>query len=121
METITATELQLLECFAVEPKLLDADVPWFYNDALYQCEVEGLEISFAVQPSCRDVRLIVSRGKKCLFELNAVDVADVQVIDEFGVDAVIVLLNERSCLRIQLRPDFEITQEFESATYGGAG
>ena len=112
---MTATELQLLECFGVEPRLLDPNDPWSYNDALYVVEIDGLSISFAVQPSYRDVRFIVCRGEKRLYELNAVGVADVRVIEETGVDTFEVLLTAGSWMRVQLRPAFEITQGFESA------
>ena len=115
---ITVTELQLLECFGVEPTLLDANCPWSYNDALYVVEVDGLSISFALQPSYRDVRIIVSRDGKRIFELNAVGVADVRVIEEKGVDAVEVQLTARSWLRVRLRPGFEITQGFECSASG---
>jgi hypothetical protein len=63
MSIITATELQLLECFGVDPKLLDPNDPWSYNDAFYVVEIDGLSVSFAVQPSYRDVRLIVTTAK----------------------------------------------------------
>jgi hypothetical protein len=87
---------------------------WFYNDAAYATEVDGLSVSFAVQPAYRDVRLIVWRGERRLFELNAVGVADVRVIDEHGVDAVELELTAKSWVRVQLRPAFEVTQGFES-------
>jgi hypothetical protein len=118
MNTITATELELLACFEVEPHLLDADEPWCYNDAAYSVEVDGLSISFAVQPVYRDVRVIVHRGGQRLFEMNAVGVADVRVLDEPGVDAVAVVLSAQSSLRLQLRPTFEVTQRFDGATSG---
>src|ERR1051325_9995490 len=86
MAGITATELQMLECFGVEPRLLDPSDPWCYNDAAYLVEVEGLSISFAVQPAYRDVRIIVRRGEQRVYELNAVDVVDVLVLDELGRD-----------------------------------
>ncbi len=69
---------------------------------------------FAVQPAYRDVRLIVHRGEQRLFDLNAVGVADVRVIDERGVDAIEVRLSAESWVRMQLRPAFEITQGFRS-------
>jgi hypothetical protein len=111
--SVTATELQLLACFGVEPQLLDASVPWCYNDAAYSIELDGFSVTFAIQPSYRAVRLIVARGQQRLYELNAVGVADVRVIDEPNVDAVEVLLTESSWLLIRFRPVFEITQGFE--------
>ena len=112
MGGIKATELELLACFGVEPQLLDVDVPWCYNDAAYLVEVDGLSVSFAVQPAYRDVRLIVRRAEQRLFEFRAVGVGDVRVIDERGIDAVEVVLAEQSWLRVQLRPAFEVTQGF---------
>ncbi len=114
MDGITATELQLLACFGVEPRLRDPGVPWCYNDAAYAVEVDGLSVSFAVQPAYRDVRLIVRRGEQRLFEFNSMGVRDVRVIDEPGVDVVEVVLDERSWLRLQIRPAFEVTQGFRS-------
>ena len=112
MANITATELQLLECFGVEPLLLDAAIPWCDNDAAYSVEVDGLSVSFAVRPSYRDVRIVVNFGDRRMLEFNATSVSDLQVIDEPGVDAIEVLMNEQSWLRVQLRPAFAITQGF---------
>jgi len=111
---VTATELDLLSCFGVEPQLLDAGVPWCYNDAAYLFEADGLSVSFAVAPGYRDVRLVVRRGEQRLFELTAVGAADVRVIDERGVDAVEVVLSAESWVRVRLRPSFEVTQGFRS-------
>jgi hypothetical protein len=111
---VTATELEMLTCFGVEPRMLDVGIPWCYNDAAYSVEVDGLSVSFAVAPGYQDVRLIVRRGDERLFELNAVGVADVRVIDTPGVDAVEIVITHGSWLRLQLRPAFEITQGFRA-------
>jgi hypothetical protein len=113
MSRITAREWELLGCFGVEPQLLDPDVPWCYNDATYTVEVDGFSVSFAVQPSYLDVRLIVRRDGRRLYELNAVGVADVRVLEEPGRDVVEVRLSEREWLRVQLRPRLEMTQGFD--------
>ena len=115
MGNITATELELLSCFGVEPVLLEPDEIWYFNDSAYCVQVEGLSVSFAFQPYHRDVRIIVSRNGQRLFEFNSMGVADVKVIDEPGVDAVEVLMIERSWLRLQLQPVFEITQGYSGA------
>jgi hypothetical protein len=115
MDGITATELDLLACFGVEPELLDPGMPWCYTDAMYLVEVDGLSVSFAVQPAYRDVRLIVRRGEQRLYELNAVGVADVRVLGEPGRDLVEIQVSEHAWLRVQLRPAFEITQGFRAS------
>jgi hypothetical protein len=109
---VTATELELLACFGVEPLLLDANVPWCYNDAEYLVEVDGMTVSFTVAPGYSDVRIIVRRDDRRVFEFNSMGVRNVRVIDEPEVDAVEVALAEQSWLRLQLRPVFEITQGF---------
>jgi hypothetical protein len=116
VEGITATELQLLAYFGVEPRLLDPGVPWCYNDAVYRVEIDGYAVSFAIAPAYQDVRIIVERGERRLFEFNSVRVRDVRVIDEPGVDAAEVIMTEQSWLRLQLRPKFEITQRLAGST-----
>lgn len=110
---ITATELEMLACFGVEPRLLDAvDVPWYYNRATYEVEVDGLFVSFVLTVSSGDLTINVTRDERRLFAFKAMQVADVIAIDEPGVDAVEIILTEGSWLRMQLRPVFEITQGF---------
>ena len=101
-EVITATELQLLACFGVEPVLLDPTDPWCYNDAAYTVDVDGYSGSFAVAPAYRDVRIIVIRGDRRIFEFNSMGVRDVRVIDEPRVDAVEVLLPHRPPQQVNL-------------------
>jgi hypothetical protein len=113
MPHITATELELLTCFGVEPELRDSDIAWCYNDAAYLVEVDGWAVSFAVAPSYRDVRIVVRRAGQTIFEFNSMDVVDVRIVDEKGIDAIDVVLTERSWLRLQLGPTFEITQKFQ--------
>ncbi|MBA4188705.1 MAG: hypothetical protein C0467_11960 [Planctomycetaceae bacterium] len=112
MNEIAATELQILGCFGVEPRLRDSEVPWCYNDAAYLTEIDGLWVSFAIAPAYHDVRILVARGNQRLFEFNSMGVMDVRVIDEPGVDAVEVVLSKQAWLKLQLRPLFEITQGF---------
>ncbi len=120
-EGITATELQLLTCFGVEPRLLEPTDPWCYNDAAYVVEVDGYEVSFAVAPAYHDVRIVVRSASRRVFEFNSMGVRDVRVIDEPGVDAIEVVVAEQSWLCLQLRPAFVITQRFAVEQERGPG
>src|SRR5262245_24930808 len=110
MDSINATESQLLACFGVEPMLLDKDIPWGYNTATYRTEHEGFLVSFAIAPAYRDVEVVLTWNNKSFFEFNAKGVRDVMVIDTPGVDAVAIILSDRSWLRLQLRPRLLVTQ-----------
>jgi hypothetical protein len=60
MDGITAREWELLGCFGVEPQLLDPDVPWCYNDAVYEVEVDravGVVCRPTIVPRCATDRL----------------------------------------------------------------
>jgi hypothetical protein len=102
----------MLACFAVEPQLLDDRLPWFCNVVDYRFDVDGYSVLFSVTPNYPDIRILVRRGERRLFEFNLRAVRDVRIIDESEVDAVEVIIDGQSKLRLQLRPVFEITQEF---------
>ncbi len=113
---ITATELELLACFGVEPTLLDAGIPWCFNEATYAVEVDGIAVTFTVAPSCRDIRLTAKRGDRPLYELAAIQIEDVEVIDEHGRDALVFRLSDDENLEVQLRPTFCIRHHWERNT-----
>ncbi|MCS6866992.1 MAG: hypothetical protein RMJ56_12430 [Gemmataceae bacterium] len=101
---ISVTERQLLACFGVEPRWLDPDVAsWYYNTATYTVALDPWEIVFMIQPSCRDVRLTIRAAGQPWFDLSATAVKDIRVIDQPGVDAIEMILDERTQLRFQLR------------------
>jgi len=111
---IRATELQLLACFGVEPRWLEAGIPWYYNTATYTVALDRWQIEFVVQPSCGDVQLRIDcAGQRC-FEFSATAVWDVRVIDQPGVDAVEIVMDERSRLTLQLRPNVKMIQHFQT-------
>ncbi|HET6828242.1 MAG TPA: hypothetical protein VFH35_06165, partial [Ramlibacter sp.] len=72
MGYISAEELDLLVFFEKEPIRLDADVPWPYNEHVYEVSRGDMSLSFAVHPAHRDIRIILTREGVALYELNAV-------------------------------------------------
>jgi hypothetical protein len=114
MKTITAQEWELLSFFEVEPELLDPSVPWMYNDALYRVARNGQHLTFAVQPSCRDVRLVLSTGEKTLYELTARGVDDVLYRKDDGVETIEIRLDQRNSVLLSLKPQIQICQEWTS-------
>jgi hypothetical protein len=71
---ITAGELDLLSFFEIEPKRLDRDIPWPYNDLLYEVAQGNFALSFSVAPSVRDVRVLLKCEGELIYELNAVGI-----------------------------------------------
>ena len=112
MPIVTVTELELLEFFGVLPKLRDPDDPWPYNDALYEVQYGGnLSLSFALAPSYKDVRLMLSfRGTK-VYELNATAVQDVKHRREGERESLEIKINEQDSLFLFLAPNIELLHQ----------
>ena len=114
MREISVTELQLLSCLGVEPELSDPTVAsWYYNTATYRVQLDRCDVVLVLQPASRDLQLTINVNGQRSFELTAMTVHDVRVIDEQGVDALEIVLDARSQLILQLRPRLEIIQQFQ--------
>jgi hypothetical protein len=108
VQGITATDLDLLTFFEVEPKPRDPDVPWPYNDLLYEATRGEFHISCAVAPAYKDVRLILSINGSKLYELNAVGVNDVRSEKDASGELLEIIISSRDSLTLRLRPEVSI-------------
>ena len=115
-EVISAEELQLLSFFEVEPKKRDQDVPWPYNDFLYELVRGDLHLSCAIAPSYKDVRVKLKRAGSTVYELNAMDIEDVRYYNEKGREVLAFVINERETLWLRLKPEISITHEVKRET-----
>jgi len=100
----SATELELLTFFEAYPELDDPSGTWFYSDALYRVFRDGMELSFALNPAALDVRIVFRRGEHRLYELNAVDVADVRYLLDGTRETLEVALTPTDRLLLRLKP-----------------
>jgi hypothetical protein len=91
----------------------EPDKPWWYTDSTYKTQADGLKVTFTVQPSHHDIEFIAIRDNRPLYELKAIGVEDVRVLDSPGCDVFEIWLSKKEWLRIQLRPRFGITHGFE--------
>jgi hypothetical protein len=114
MNEITATELDLLACFGVEPELRDPNVPWQYNRATYLLDVDGWAVSFTIEPSCHELLLTLHHGGQRVLEFAANSFTDMRVVDVPGRDAIEVQLSERGWFMLQVRPTVEVVQAYGS-------
>lgn len=112
MKTITAQEWELLSFFEVEPELLDSGEPWVFNGALYRVIHDDVVLTFAVQPSYRDVRLALAVNGQTTYELSAMGVDDVLYRKEDGVETIEIRLEERHSVLLSLKPHLKISQKW---------
>jgi len=116
VNVIKAEEIELLSFFEVEPKRLDKDVPWPYNDFLYEIQRGDLSLSFSVAPAYKDIRIILKKGEIQLYELNAVGVEDIRYHNDKGREAVEIVINKTDRLWLRVKPEIKFTHEIKEKT-----
>ncbi len=114
MPTITAEEWEVLGFFGVEPSKLDEDIAWPYNDFLYVVSQGDLSLSCAIAPGYKDVRIVLEREGLRLFELNAVGVKDLIVINDKSQERMEIEMSDKQKVTLTLRPHIQIAQHFTS-------
>lgn len=82
-------------------------------DSTYRTEAAGFNVTFKVHPSYKDIEFVAVRDDRPLYELKAIGVEDVCVLDFPGCDVFEIWLSKKEWLRIQLRPRFGIGHGFE--------
>jgi len=107
-QAITASDLDLLSFFEVEPKPRDSDIPWPYNDFLYETTRGEFQISFAVAPAYRDVHFVLALNGRTLYELTAVGVDDVRYEKDGSGELLEVMVSSSESLTLRLRPEVSI-------------
>jgi len=120
MNYVSVEELELLTFFGVEPKRLDANVPWPYNDFLYEVDQGEMSLSFALAPAYRDVRIVWKSGSVALYELNAVGVEDVRYHNDSGRETIEVVISQRDKLWLRILPKIQIGHEAKERGSGQA-
>jgi hypothetical protein len=111
MKSISAEPWQLLSFFESEPELLDPAEHWCFNDAACKTRDGVVELSFAVAPAHRDVRIILQQDGHVLYELNAMGVRDVAFTKEYGIEELHVAITADEKIVLRVKPRISITHK----------
>lgn len=111
MSELSVTELDLLTFFEVEPKRVDPDDPWPYNDFLYENTFGGTDVSFSLAAAYKDVRLILKRSRHVVYELNAMGLHDVCYHSDAGRESLELIFSDKTRLLLFLKPEVSILHE----------
>ena len=110
---LSVDEFGLLNFFTVIPVQRDEDVPWVYNDSQYEIMRGQNQLSFAIAPAYRDVRIRLRANGVLLYELNAMGVADVKIHNDKGHEWLEVVASERHSIRLRIGPEISINEKLE--------
>lgn len=111
---VSATEIELLSFFGCEPIGRDEGEVWLYNDNLYQTAREGVDLSFALAPACRDVRLRLEVGGHLVYEMNACAVDDVTCLQKDGIETLVIDTAPRARLLVTIDPAITLHEEIDN-------
>ena len=116
MSDISASELDLLTFFEVEPTLLDKAESWIYNDALYEIRKGEVDLSFAVSPCNKDVRIMLKCGGTVMYELNSMALEDVKYHNDDGNEFLEIVILSTDKLLLKLKPAISLSHIVDSKT-----
>ena len=108
MPSISASELDLLSFFGTEPKRLDPDVAWPYNEFLYELQVAHILLAFSIEPASRDVRMVLKAGPAILYELAATGLKDVRYHNDSGRETLEISVSDGDTLWLKVAPSIEL-------------
>lgn len=111
MSEISASELDLLTFFEVEPTFLDPKEPWPYTDAAYSVKRGNYALSFAVMPAYKDVRIILKIDDVIVYEINALGVKDVRYHEDKGRETLEVVISDTDLLFLRLKPSISLLHQ----------
>jgi hypothetical protein len=76
--SLSIDEYDLVHFFSALPRQMDEGVPRVYNDSVYEASDSRLHLSFAIALAVQDVKVLVMIGGTCVYDRNAISVADLR-------------------------------------------
>jgi hypothetical protein len=108
MSGISAEEWELVSFFEVQAEYADPSDPWPYTDALFRVSRGAVELSFAVTPADKDVRIILKVADSIAYELNAMTVVDVRYRREGKQEFLDVIFDTDNVLTLSVKPEIKL-------------
>lgn len=105
---LSIDEFDLLSFFEAEPALLESDIPWAYNDSVYEVGDARCTVSFGITPSAKDVTVLLKLDGALVYELHAVGVEDVRCHNDKGRESLEIVISARSSIWLRVKPTISI-------------
>jgi hypothetical protein len=118
LPTLSVDEFALLNFFGAIPVQSEDDVPWIYNDSLYEVTTGQTHVAFAVAPAYHDVRIRLQVSGALLYELNAMGIEDVRVHNDKGREWLEVVVSQRQSIRRGIAPEISLTERLDDPAGG---
>ena len=104
-------EFSLLSLFECDPKLLDSNVSYFYNEATYEFNNSANErFVVSICPSYSDIKIQVyaTDNNELLSLLDFKDVANIEILSDKKEESKIRIYIEGGLIKINFKPRFKV-------------
>lgn len=111
--------LALLSLFECEPKLLDENVPFFYNDIIYEFSNYNNErFVVSICPSYSDIKIqvYIVENNELLSTLNFKNVDSIEILADRKDESKIMIKIKNGSIKINFKPRFKVFIDFENYT-----
>ncbi len=103
-------EWEALAFFGADPVSRAYGTEWFDSDSVYAVARADLNLSCAIHPIHRDVRLILRLGENVVFEWNAQGLDDICYIEEKNHTILKFISSDRDYTSLQVQPEIRIAR-----------
>jgi hypothetical protein len=108
-------ELSLLSLFECEPKLLDDNIPYFYNEATYEFDNSADErFIVTISPANSDIRIQVHsiNGNELTSLLEFRNADEIEILLDDKEESEMLIKTDLYSVRINFKPRFKIFLDF---------
>jgi hypothetical protein len=102
--SLSIQEWQLLSFFEVEPRLIDRDVPWAFNTAVYDATVGAYRVTLTIAPAYSDFQLQVRSADSTLLDISAKGITDIRYVKSSAGEIIEFLVRPKHLIELRLRP-----------------
>jgi hypothetical protein len=110
-KSLSIEEVELLSFFEVEPTACEPELPWVYNDSVYEVRDARCQLSFAIAPAAKDVRVLLNLDGVLLYELNAVAIEDVRLHKDKGRESLEIIVSRGDSVWLRTKPNISIRHQ----------
>jgi hypothetical protein len=108
---LSVDEYGLLNFFGTVPAQRDDNVP-----SAYEVTNGDAQVSFALTPAARDVRVLLRVSGIPMYELNAMGVEDVKLHNDKGCESLEAIVSERQSIWLRTSPAVSINESITDPT-----
>jgi hypothetical protein len=104
-------DYELISIFETEPKLLDDEIPWFYNTLIFKLQRNDDVLSFILSPAYRTISIGLTLSERKIYDLGFENVKGIHIEKNKEIEGLIIEMDDGSAfntLFIQTKPSITI-------------